>query len=1093
MTLPLYQNRNITNISNHSNDLNDSNLQIEKDIKEIKPITTTIETNDITNQSSPIKITSSLQDSNIPLNECTKSSYICSSSSSSSSSTENQNANISYGNQSTISFNTRFKFMEKFKKSNENIKKLNEKFKKSNENLTNSKEAKEKNYNINKNYNELYNICENNLQYSNKNKIQDQDDFYKNYPRLFEFNNEDELYDLFNQFPTFKYELNQEIDRFEKKYNLIDSNVDADADADKNDDNDLPDFGTINISDIKDENLNDNNVTTAIVLENENESRVKSKIEEKEEEEDSNSSTEIVTDLSLTNQYSEDELTTTQPATNRISDTSKFKDKLVKYSEEATTATTAATAAAADNTIIDKSFGTSPIYSLYVGDLDKSINEEELKKYFGKFKGFSSLKIPRDSNTGISLGYAYINYQNEQLAKFVLEELNYRQIGNKEIRIMPSIRDRKSRELIGENIFISNLPKKLTLREIYEIFRKFGEILSCKLNSDKNFAFVHFKDKKIANQVILYYKKNLFKDEEIFITIHVSKKNREICKNDKKFKNIVDNNNDNTKNNESFLDGIFDDTIKSFKILESPVKSGTVSPTKSDGGKNFEMSYKEKEEFKNKLLATINSSIVTNESSTILSDDFLEKGTSTIDNCFVKSANQRDFEEEDNNDSDNNNLKDKEYEMNSSDDSFSWKVSSEHSIFVRNLPINITKLQIKSIIEPFGNITSILVRQNMMMKASWSLVTLNDEQSVLNCINGLNGIKINNKILSVTKAIPREEKAYFNKNISKMPTNIFGYSIILNNLNFEKNKVEFEKNYFKLKTIKYINFYDTLKLTVLKNVKEFKQVSESFPKISIETNDKNFKDFKIETNKERKKLVYGYIELTSLNERDYFIKFLKKIGCKCYKINIENNNLKKMMRHHLIKQSNNGNFKINNDYYKLKKRLDEFNREFKMDLIQLKNNKSKSGIIGFNGINNKLNQKSIKNEEEDNKIEFKQLKNLNFGKENNDNENESNDFEEIKEQVDKILLILINKIFNINKNLNKNLNEIKINSIINNLIKFYWSNNYFNLFSNLQKNYSITIIKLLNNIIDTSYYLGILSKDIKIKKINYDICINDTQ
>ncbi|OWB81265.1 hypothetical protein B5S32_g5657 [[Candida] boidinii] len=289
--------------------------------------------------------------------------------------------------------------MEKFKKSNENIKKLNEKFKKSNENLTNSKEAKEKNYNINKNYNELYNICENNLQYSNKNKIQDQDDFYKNYPRLFEFNNEDELYDLFNQFPTFKYELNQEIDRFEKKYNLIDSNVDADADADKNDDNDLPDFGTINISDIKDENLNDNNVTTAIVLENENESRVKSKIEEKEEEEDSNSSTEIVTDLSLTNQYSEDELTTTQPATNRISDTSKFKDKLVKYSEEATTATTAATAAAADNTIIDKSFGTSPIYSLYVGDLDKSIDEEELKKYFGKFKGFSSLKIPRDSNT----------------------------------------------------------------------------------------------------------------------------------------------------------------------------------------------------------------------------------------------------------------------------------------------------------------------------------------------------------------------------------------------------------------------------------------------------------------------------------------------------------------------------------------------------------------------------------------------------------------------------------------------------------------------------------------------------------------------
>lgn len=1067
MTLPLYQNKNITNISNDSNDSNeDSNiststkLQIARDMKGILP--TAIETPNITNHSSPIKTTpkhlklTSLQDPHISLNEHDeKNSNSSSSSSFSSSSTENQNADISYGNQSTISFNTRYKFMEKFRKSNEKNSILAKPL--IIEDVSTFKQKQEQDCNkFTADYSDLYNTCENNKQTIN---IQDQEDFYKNYPRLFEFNNEDELYDLFNQFPTFKSELNQEIDRFEKEYDSIDSNTNVDLDADANasasadvdtnsvnDDSDLPEFGTININDIKAESFIDNAAT--VIDEHEEKVEVKVKPEEKEEE-DSNSSTEIVTDLSLSNEYSEDELTTTQPATNKILETSKPKVNIEK----------------ADNTIIDKKFGSSPIYSLYVGDLDESISENELRQYFGKFKGFLSLKIPRDLNTGVSSGYAYINYQNERLAKIVLEELNYRQIGNKEIRIMPSIRDRKSRESIGENIFISNLPKGLKLREMYESFREFGEILSCKLNYDKNFAFVHFKDKQIADQVVLYYKNNLFKGKELFITVHASKKDRDF----NKFE---------TNDKDQFFSSntSFDD--KSFRNSKnSPCKSGTVSPLKADGLKKIEMSNKEKEEFKNKLLASINSSFVTNESSTISSQDVLNTGTPSFDNGVnTAKSSQWDFEEEE---------EDNEFDLNLSGDSLSGKVSSEHSIFVRNLPFKISKYEIKSIIEPFGKITSILVRQNKKMKASWSLVTLKDEQSVENCINGLNSLKVNDKILSVTKAMPREEKAYFNKNIIKMPANIFGYSIVLNNLNFNKNKLEFEKNYFRLKSIKYINFYDTLKLTVLQNFKEFKQVSESFPKISIEQNDQLYK-FNVDFTK-GKNLVHGYIELTSLNERDFFYRFLNKIGCNCYKIDIVNSNLKKKMRHHLIRQTNNGYFRPNNAYYQLKQRLDEFNKQFKMNLRQLQDMDNNSYRVL-----NKQNQKSIKYEESFKTGLFARPHGLKFGKENLSNEQNrggevkgEKGITKIKAHVDKVIVILIYKVFNINQNLNRNLNEVRINSIINNLIKFYWSNDYFKVFTNLQEDYSATIIKLLNNIIDTSYYLGLLPRDIKIKKIDY--------
>lgn len=52
--------------------------------------------------------------------------------------------------------------------------------------------------------------------------------------------------------------------------------------------------------------------------------------------------------------------------------------------------------------------------SLYVGDLDASVDGRQLFELFSQIGTVVSVRVCQDMTTGASLGYGYVNFQNPQ-------------------------------------------------------------------------------------------------------------------------------------------------------------------------------------------------------------------------------------------------------------------------------------------------------------------------------------------------------------------------------------------------------------------------------------------------------------------------------------------------------------------------------------------------------------------------------------------------------------------------------------------------------------------------------------------------------
>lgn len=372
-------------------------------------------------------------------------------------------------------------------------------------------------------------------------------------------------------------------------------------------------------------------------------------------------------------------------------------------------------------------------------------------------------------------------------------------------------------------------------------------------------------------------------------------------------------------------------------------------------------------------------------------------------------------------------------------------MSTQYSIFMRNLPLDLKQEVIKNLVEPYGTVKNILTRNVPAREGSWALITMTNRDAVERAINNLNAIEIEGKQLFVTRAIPREEKDYAKREENYPKKKL---KILISGLNSKKDCNEIKNWCSNCNSIRSAEFY-------------------------ISSNEENENG-------------YGYIEINDDNEIDFLINQLKKFKVSCYKIKIEIPSLK-------------NNFESQHYPYLM--------NTLNIDENKAKLKPLPFGVVSFSYIDpNKMSQiANFQKEVDSDKINV--LQNLeNFNKlriknsNNNDNDNvtesDENLLKEKQNEIYHTIWEIIVRLFrerrswrnkNYNPNLlsnNKILSRSKVTSLTDHLVKFFWANNFEEFYKFVKKNQFDENNRIIfaphpilaNQILQSATYLGIIPK-----------------
>lgn len=80
---------------------------------------------------------------------------------------------------------------------------------------------------------------------------------------------------------------------------------------------------------------------------------------------------------------------------------------------------------------------------LYVGNLSSSVEENELAKLFGDFKSLMSTKVIKDKNSGLSRGFAFVEFEDNKDGQEAIEKFNNYEFHNMTLKVSEAIVKRK--------------------------------------------------------------------------------------------------------------------------------------------------------------------------------------------------------------------------------------------------------------------------------------------------------------------------------------------------------------------------------------------------------------------------------------------------------------------------------------------------------------------------------------------------------------------------------------------------------------------------------------------------------------------------
>ena len=187
---------------------------------------------------------------------------------------------------------------------------------------------------------------------------------------------------------------------------------------------------------------------------------------------------------------------------------------------------------------------------LFISELPDNIKDSQLEDFFKDYK--DNIVIIQIDRSGKMYDYfnsrkpkATIIFKDHEKAKEARENLNMRNLNGKALNIMWHEKDNSIRYNNTANVFIKNIPKDVKPREIFEMFNKFGEIISTKICEDEDgnllgYGYVNYYNLDSAEKAI----KELNKKEINGCKLEVTK----FQKKNERFQNSIANNSIYIKN-----------------------------------------------------------------------------------------------------------------------------------------------------------------------------------------------------------------------------------------------------------------------------------------------------------------------------------------------------------------------------------------------------------------------------------------------------------------------------------------------------------------------------------------------------------------
>ncbi|KAL2455984.1 Polyadenylate-binding protein 5 [Forsythia ovata] len=376
--------------------------------------------------------------------------------------------------------------------------------------------------------------------------------------------------------------------------------------------------------------------------------------------------------------------------------------------------------------------------SLYVGDLEATVDESKLYDLFNQVVPVVSVRVCRDQAHRTSLGYAYVNFGTPQEASHAREILNFTPVNGKPIRIMFSHRDPCLRKTGHANVFIKNLDDSIDNKALYDTFAVFGTVLSCKVAVDNNgcskgYGFVQFDQEEAAQNAIRQLNGMLINDKQVYVGTFVRRQERNGLDGSPIFTNVYVKNLSET---------VMDEDLKKTFGKFGPITSAVVMKDTNGNSRCFGFVNYESPEAAASAVENLNGSLLDDKAL------FVGKAEKKVEREAKLRAK---FEHE----------RISRYEK-----------LKDTNLYLKNLDDGMNDEKLKELFSEFGTITSckVMLDQNGVSKGA-GFVAFSTPEEAMKALNEMNGKMIGRKPLYAAVAQRKEErKAWLQVHFAQMRT-----------------------------------------------------------------------------------------------------------------------------------------------------------------------------------------------------------------------------------------------------------------------------------------------------------------------------------